>query len=106
MKSAAEHVEYQLPNGPTRVRYLLEIIKCDNAALMARISNIQYDQDPDGKLQDFGKAVAFFLLACPMALCLARRESIVTKKTAEISTMTLKEGMGCTGVKLRWYPRT
>ena len=73
---------------------------------MTRIANIHYDQDPKGKLHNFEQAVAFLLLACPVALCLARGgDSIVDNKTAGISSITLKEGMGRTGVKLRWYPR-
>ena len=105
MKSTVEHVKYQLPNGSTRVRYLLEIIMCDNTALMAK--KIQHPMW-SGSQQEairLWKAVAFILPACPMALCLARGEFIVTQKNAGISAMTLNEGIGCTGVKLWWYPR-
>ena len=106
MKSALEHVSYQLPNQSTRVRFLLDTIKCTDSLLMARIANIQCDQDPKEKLYDFEKAIAFLLLACPVALRIARRgDSIVDNKATEISAMTLKEGVGRTGVKLRWYPR-
>lgn len=40
-----------------------------------------------------------------MALCIASGEAIVENKAAGISTMTLKNGIGVTGVELRWYPR-
>ena len=68
---------------------------------MARIANIHCDQDPKGKLHNFEQAVTFLLLACPVVLCLAREEdNIVDSKTAGIRAMTLKEGIGSTGVKL------
>ena len=98
MKSALEHVSYQLPNQSTRVRYLLDTIKCTDSLLMARIANIQCDQDSKGKLYNFEKAVAFLLPACPLARRLATAGEIVENKTAGISSMTLKEGVGSTGV--------
>ena len=72
---------------------------------MARIANIQCDQDLKGKLHDFVKAVVILLLACPVALHIARGGEIVDNKATGISAMTLKEGVGRTGVELRWYPR-
>ena len=72
---------------------------------MARIANIHCDQDPHGKQHDFEKAVAFLLPACPVAICIAKGGELVDKKTAGISSITLKEGVGRTGVELRWYPR-
>ena len=106
MKSASEHVSYQLPNQLTRVCHLLDTIKCTNLLLMARIANIQCDQDPKGKLHNFEKAVAFLLPACPVALRQAARgREIVDDKTTGSSSMTLKEGVGRTGVDFRWYPR-
>ena len=109
MKSALEHVSFQLPSQSTRVCTLLDTIKCTDSLLMARIANIQCDQDPKGKLHDFEKAVAFLLLACLVALCVAKGGAkggeIVDNKTAGISSITLKEGVGRTGIKLRWYPR-
>ena len=106
MKSASEHVSFQLPNQLTRVRHLLDTIKCTDLLLMARIANIHYDQDPKGKLHDFEQAAAFLLSACPVTLCLVRGgDNIVENKTAGVGAMTLKEGFGSTGVELRFYPR-
>ena len=67
---------------------------------MARIANIHCDQDSTGKLHDFEKAVAFLLPACPVALRLARGGEIVDNKTAGVSAMALKQGIGSTGVEL------
>ena len=67
---------------------------------MARIANIHCDQDPDGKLHDFEKAVAFLLLACPVVLRIAKGRELVDNKTAGISSITLKEGVGRTRVEL------
>ena len=105
MKNALQHVSFQLPNHSTRVRHLLDTIKCTDLLLMARIANIHCDQDPEGKLHDFEQAVAFLLPACPVALRLAKGGEIVDNKTAGISAMTLKQGIGTTGVELRFYPR-
>ena len=82
IKSASEHVSSQLPNQSTRVCSLLDTFKCTNSLLMARIANIQCDQDPKGKLHDFEKAVAFLLPACPVALRIAKGGEIVNNKTA------------------------
>ena len=72
MKSASEHVSYQLPNQSTKVRYLLDTIKYTDSLLMARIANIHCGQDPKGKLHDFEKAVAFLFPVYPVALRSAR----------------------------------
>ena len=72
------------------VLYLLDTIKCTNPLLMARVADIQCDQNPNRKLHDFELAVAFLLPACPIGLCLARREPIAENKTARINTITLK----------------
>ena len=105
MKNAAQHVNFQLPNQSTRVRALLDTIKSTDSLLMARIANIHCDQDAKGKLHDFEQCVAFLLPACPMALRAARGEETVVNKNAGIGAMTLKKGIGSTGVKLRFYPR-
>ena len=65
MRSATEHVDYQLRNQSTMVRYLLDTIKCNDLLLMASVANIQCDQDSKGKLHDYKLAISFFLLACP-----------------------------------------
>ena len=93
-------MSYQLPNKSIMVHYLLDRIKCTNPALLAKITNIQCDQDSNRKQHDFEKAVAFILPAFLVALCLARGELIVVNKTAEISIITLDEGIGQSGVKL------
>ena len=49
MKSATEHVKFQLPNQSTMVCYLLDTIKCMDQPLMARIPDIQCEKDSDRK---------------------------------------------------------
>ena len=47
------HVDFQLPNSHTRVGYLLDAIKCDDAALLAAIAKVEEDDTPQGKRNDF-----------------------------------------------------
>ena len=42
-------VEFQLPNGHTRVGYLLHAIECDAAALLAVVAKVEEDDTPSGK---------------------------------------------------------
>ena len=105
MKSAAEHIQYQLPNESTKVQYLLDTIKCNDPDLRAQMANINFDDDPNGKQHNFELTVAYIMPTCPVALCIARRDPIVDNKTASAGSMTLKDGIDRTGVELRWYPR-
>ena len=105
MKRVMEHVDFQLPNQSTMAHYLLDTINCSDYLLIACVANIQCDQDLKGELHDHKLAVVFLLPACTVVLCLAKREPIAENKTAGISTMTLKEGIGQTGVEFLWYPR-
>ena len=43
MQSCILHVDYQLPNGDTRVDYLLDGIECDDAALQEAIVVVEED---------------------------------------------------------------
>ena len=100
MKSALEHVDFQLLNQSTMSRYLIDTIKCTVLLIMASIANIQCAQDPKEKCHNNELVVAFFLLAYPVAVCLARRDPIVDNTTAGIGLVVLKKGMGRARVKL------
>ena len=47
MQQCSEHMEYQLPNEHTRVRYLLEGIQCPDPGLQAAMASIRKYVGPD-----------------------------------------------------------
>lgn len=81
MESTVEYVLYQLPHESTKVRYLLATIKCTDTDLRARIANINCSNNQNGKQHDLELTGAFILLACPVALRLARGDPVVENKT-------------------------
>jgi hypothetical protein len=67
MEAASQHVNFQLPNGHSRVGYLLTSIENNDAGLQAAMANINSDQGVGGMRLDFEKAVAHLLPYCPVA---------------------------------------
>ena len=63
----AEHVDFQLPNAQTRVKYLLDAIKYSNAGLQAAMSIIRNDDGPMRKLNDFELMTAHLVPCDPVA---------------------------------------
>lgn len=115
MAAAAEHVEFQLPNGHTRVTRLMESIECGDPALQAALAQLRTDDDPAGPRYDFEKAAAVIGPADPVAkrLQAQKRPAAVAgveaedgsePKTAYIASLNIKSGKGPkTGVDLRWH---
>ena len=117
MVSCSQHVEFQLPNGHTRVGYLLDAIENNDAQLQAAMANVRDDTGDGtaanpGKRNDFELAVAYILPSDPVA----RKRTITNKRgAAEISALGGasndkngagfgdKPGIGSTGVHLRWH---
>eukprot|EP00957_Ditylum_brightwellii_P108740 8295153-Ditylum_brightwellii.AAC.1 len=79
MEAASQHVNFQLPNGHSRVGYLLASIKNNNAGLQAVMANINLDQGVGGMRLDFKKVVAHLLPYCPVA---KRKTAIGNKRGA------------------------
>eukprot|EP00957_Ditylum_brightwellii_P136445 10406172-Ditylum_brightwellii.AAC.1 len=61
MEAASQHVNFQLPNGYSHVRYLLTSTENNDAGLQAAMANINSDQSVGGMRLDFEKAVAHLL---------------------------------------------
>ena len=120
MQECSQHVEYQLPNAHTRVGYLLDAIECNDAPLQAALANVEDDTDVGGtpanpipgKRNDFETAVAYLLPKDPVV----RKRVQGNKRNVneisetdgdkvEISSSSLKPGIGKTGVHLRWHKR-
>lgn len=106
MQQCAEHVDHQLPNDHTRVRYLLEAIDCSDPALHARKAQIETDTGPDGKRNNFEAAAAFLLPADPVARKRKSNGQGSGTYVADVSSATgLKPNTGSTGVELRYYKK-
>ena len=61
MEQYAEHADFQLPNGQTRVKCLLDAIVCSDVGLQAVIAMIRINNRPDGKLNTFEDAATYLL---------------------------------------------
>ena len=110
MEQCAQHIEYQLPNEHSRVKYLLTAIECGDAELQAAMAMVR----ADGSMRsNFEAAVAHLLPSCPVA----RKKRDNKRKgadissseahnpnTANISSFGTKQGKGrSTGVQLRYH---
>jgi hypothetical protein len=108
MQSCAQYVEYQLPTEHTRVGYLLEGIHSSDAGLQAAMASVRLDNVPGGKRSDFEAAAAHLLPYDPVQ---NKRNSaskrgagdISDLSGAEVSSFGAKEGIGKSGVHLRWH---
>ena len=107
MQASAEHVQYQLPNGHSRVGFLLEAIQCSDPGLQAAMASIKTDNGPEGMRNNFEATAAHLLPYDPVA---KKRSSGQKKGSAQIlsvldptPTTTKKPSIGKTGVHLRYY---
>jgi hypothetical protein len=109
MESCSQHVEYQLPTEHTRVGYLLEGIQCNDAGLQAAMASIKIDTAVGGKRADFEAASTHLLPYDPVA---KKRTAAGSKRgsgeisdmtSADVSSFGAKEGIGSSGVHLRYH---
>jgi hypothetical protein len=108
MQSCAQYVEYQLPTEHTRVGYLLAGIQCNDAGLQAAMASVKLDTAPiTGKRNDFEAAASHLLPYDPVAKKRTsghkRGSGEISEITGEISSFGAKEGIGHTGVHLRYH---
>jgi hypothetical protein len=113
MTQCAQHVQYQLPNGHSRVGFFLDAIECSDAGLQAAMASVRTDQGPNGMRSDFERAVAHVLPYDPVAKkrAAAKRGSALISSvdnenmewTAEVSGLGGKPSIGKTGVHLRYH---
>ena len=75
MQQCAEHVEYQLPNEHTRVRYLLEGIQSADDGLQVVMASVRTDDGPTGMCNNFEATATHILPYDPVA----KKRSAVTK---------------------------
>ena len=108
MVQCSSHVAFQLPNEHTRVGYLLDAIDTKDHQLSAAIANIQIDDSPNGKRNDFEATAAALLPHDPVAKKRTTKreyDSNIGATTADISATSFgdKPGIGKTGVHLRFH---
>ena len=89
---------YVSPEERRKVERALDAIKSKDPTLLAAIANIRQDDNPDGMMNNFEKAVAYLIPACPVA---PNRKT--NKSMAHIANVELKTGRGKSGVEFRFY---
>jgi hypothetical protein len=105
LETCALHVDYQLPNERTRVKYLLDSIRsCNDPGVQARIANIEGDDSPSGKRNQFEDSVTHLLPADPVVENNKNRRTNGGGKQPVIAGVTIQSGKGKSGVDLRWHP--
>lgn len=111
MKQCAEHVEFQLPNEHSRVGFLLDAIKTSDAALNAAKAQVDTDDGPNGKRNNFEATASYLLPYDPVAKkrqagAKRENEANVSQATAEVSSgFGSKPGIGKSGVHLRYHTK-
>jgi hypothetical protein len=102
MQAAAMNVGYNYPiaDDRTRVRWLMDSIECNNVSVESRKANIESDDGINGKISDFEAAVAYITPACPVSSKKKRNNDDIT---SDVSSVTIKQGKGNTGVDLRYH---
>jgi len=105
MCQCAEHVQYQLPNEITRVKYLLEGIDNSDPTLQAALALVRADDGPNGKMHDFESATAFLLPSDPVSTRRGKKRGAhVSFVTADVALSSGKQSKGLmTGVEFRYY---
>jgi len=108
MQQCALYVQYQLPTEFTRVGYLLEGIQCNDPGLQAAMASVQTSTLPTGLRNDFEATATHLLPYDPVA---KKRNSTSSKRGAaeisdvsgNVSSFGVKEGIGASGVHLRYH---
>ena len=108
LEECSERVDFQLPNGRTRVQYLLDAISCSFPPLQAAMAYINNDKLPDGPRQDFEAAASTLSPHCPVRNNPNYRSNAGGTGSgrggdANANVSSLKVGFGPSGVELRFY---
>ena len=109
LSQCGTHVDYQLPNGTSRVTYLLSNIECNAAPLQAAMALIRNDNGAGGKMNDFESSASFLLPHDPVSQMRSssdkkRAHADVSEVHADLSNdVTKKPRAGKTGVEFRFH---
>ena len=105
MQACSQHVDYQLPNELTRVRYLLDALENDDAGLQAAMASVEQDSSVGGMRSDFELAAAHLLPKDPVVKkrLQAGKRSAADIASTSASVSAPKKGIGSSGVHFRYY---
>ena len=67
MSACAEHIQHQLPNGRSRVGFLIDAIQCADAGLQATMASVKTDNGLNGLWNNFERAISHILPYDPIA---------------------------------------
>lgn len=119
MTMCTQHVDYQLTNKHSHVKYILDTIKSSDAQLQAAMTSIHQDNGANGLRRDFERLVAHLLLSCPIARKKHKKPNAINdiaavdgkknkfdNNTANVSAFGAKVGKGAkTGVHLQYHTK-
>ena len=106
LTASREHNNYQLPLGRTRVQYLINAIETSDAQLLTAIEAVRGDEEADGKGENFEKAAAHLMPACPVARKRGKKRPVGDISDVQAGeTVKTKLGIGSTGVHLRYHTK-
>ena len=114
MQACAEHIQYQLPNGHSRVGFSLDAIQTNDAGLQAAMASIRTDDGPDGMCNDFEQSAAHLLPHDPVAKKHAAGSSkrgsaevlAVSYEATDVAAFGTKPGIGKLGVHFCYYDKS
>ena len=95
----ADHVSHKIPSERTRVSYLMNSINIKDAEVLAGLAAIR--KDDAGMRDDFESSTIFLSPTCPVAKKGPERK--VGFDAATILAVDAKNGIGKTGVELRYH---
>ena len=99
LETAAQHVNYQVPDERTRVTSLLKSIeKCDNSNISA--SRALITQPGSALREDFDQSCLTLLPSCPVA---AKAKNKKTTVTISAVGGSLEQKVTSSGLEVRWY---
>jgi hypothetical protein len=114
LQQAKLHVDFQLPNERSRVKFLIDGIQCNDAGLQAAMASIRTDQTIDGLQSNFELAASHLLPYDPVRKRKSDHAgdkrgsahiSSVTGEETNVSSFGSKKGTGSTGVALRYHTK-
>lgn len=113
LQGCTEQVPYQLPNEHSRVGFVLEAIECSDAGLQAAMASIRTDNGVGGMRSNFEAMATHLLPYDPVAKKNANKkrandnisgvDGAASVGAAAAAKPDTKDGIGKTGVHLRWY---
>ena len=94
LERCADNVPCQLPDGRTRVQYLLDNIQVEDSNVKAALSSIRMDDTANGMRNNFELAVAFLLPTDPVEKKRAKSKRPIAEISAALAEDSRKQTLG------------